>query len=59
MSYFSFQPVYHDSIKKMWYVLSYRRVHMKNPLLPIERVAHVVTVAGFLFHYPYGFLPYI
>ena len=33
-------------------------VHIKEPLLLTERVAHVAA-AGFLSHYPSGPLPYV
>ena len=45
LSYFSFQPILHNWL---WYVLScLLMVHIKDPLLLIERISHVAT-AGFL-----------
>ena len=57
---FFFQPVLHDWCNKgcgMYYPV-YGMVHIKEPLLLIERVAHVVA-AGFLSHYLSGPLPYV
>ena len=34
-------------------------VHIKDPSLPIERVAHVVAAAGFLSRYLNDPLPYV
>ena len=60
LSYFSFQPLLHDWCNKgrgMYYPV-YGMVHIKEPLLQIERVAHVAA-AGFLSHYLSGPLPYV
>ena len=56
--YFSFQPVLHDCCNKgcgMWYPVC-GMVHIKEPLLLIEKVAHVAA-AGFLSRYLNGPLP--
>ena len=53
LSYFSFQPVLH-SVICMWDG-AYKRTFAANP----ERVAHVVTAAGFLSRYVSGPLPYV
>ena len=60
LSYFSFQPVLHDWCNKghgMYYHVC-GMMHIKEPLLLLERVAYVVT-AGFLSRYMGGpsFLP--
>ena len=55
MGYFSFQPVLHDWCNKdcgMCYPVC-GMVHIKEPLLLIERVAYVVA-AGILSHYQNG-----
>ena len=55
LSYFSFQPVLHDWCNKgrgMCYPIC-GMVHIKEPLLLIERVAYVAA-AGFLSHYQNG-----
>ena len=60
LSYFSFQPVLHNWCKKghgMCYPVC-GIVHIKEPLLLIENVAHVVAV-GFLSQYLSGPLPYV
>ena len=60
MSYFSFQPVLHDWYNKgcgMCYPVC-GIVHIKEPLLQSEKVAHVVA-AGFLSRYLSGPLPYV
>ena len=46
LSYFLFQPVLPDWCNK-GHGKSYQMVHIKEPLLLIDRVAHVVA-AGFL-----------
>ena len=60
LCYFSFQTVLHDWCNKghgMCYPVS-GMVHIKEPLLLIERVAYVAT-AGFLSRYLNGPLPYV
>ena len=59
LSYFLFQPVLHDWCNKgcMCYPVS-GMVHIKEPLLLIEKIAHVAA-AGFLSHYLCGPLPYV
>ena len=55
LSYFTFQPVLHDWCNKghgMCYPVC-GMVHIKEPLLLIERVAHVAA-AGFLSHFLNG-----
>ena len=56
----SFQPVLHDWCKKGrgMYDPVCAMVHIKEPLLLIERVAHVAE-AGFLSRYLSGPLPYV
>ena len=59
LSYISFQLVLHDWCTKyrgMCYPV-YGMVHIKEPLLLIERVA-CVAAAGFFSHYLSGTLPY-
>ena len=61
LSYFSFQPVHHNWCNKscgMCYPVC-EMVHIKEPLLLIEKSSHVVAAAGFLSHYLSGPLPYI
>ena len=55
LSYFSFQPVLHDWCNKghgMCYPVC-GMVHIKEPLLLMERVAYVAA-AGFLYRYQNG-----
>ena len=56
LSYFSFHPVFHDWYNKgdgMCYPVS-GMVHIKEPLLLIKIVPHVVAAAGFLSRYLNG-----
>ena len=58
LSYFSFHPVLHDWCNKgcgMCHPVC-GMMHIKEPLLLMERVAHVAA-AGFLSHYLSGSLP--
>ena len=60
MSYFSFQPVFHDWYNKdrgMCYLLC-GMMHIKDTLLLMKRVAQVMAVAGFLSGNLRGRLPY-
>ena len=60
LSYFSFQPVFHDWCNKgrgMCYPVC-GMVHIKEPLLLTEKVAYVAA-AGFLSHYQNDPLPYV
>ena len=60
LSYFLFQPVLHDWCNKghgMYYPVC-GMMHIKEPLLLIERVACVVA-ASFLSRYLSGSLPYV
>ena len=60
LRYFSFQPVLHDWCNKgrgMCYPVC-GMVHIKEPFCYSERVADV-AVAGFLFRYLSGPLPYV
>ena len=60
LSYFSFQPVLHDWCNKgcgMYYPVC-GMMHIKEPLLLIGKIAHVVAV-GFLSSYLSGPLPYV
>ena len=53
LSYFSFQPVLHDSCNKDGGMM-----HIKEPLLLIGVSTHVAA-AGFLSRYLNGLLPYV
>ena len=56
LSYFSFQPVLHDWCNKgsgMCYPV-YGMVHIKEPLLLIDKRVAYVAAAGFLSHYQNG-----
>ena len=62
LSYFSFQPVFHDWCNKgrgMCYPID-GMVHINEPMLLIEKkVAHVVAAAGFFSRSMNGHLPYV
>ena len=58
---FLFQPVLHNWCNKdcgICYPVC-GMVHVKETLLLIDKVAHVVVAAGFLSHYLSGSLPYV
>ena len=59
-SYFSFQPVSTTGVTKAMVCTRLSgMVHIKDPLLLNERVAHVVVAAGLFSFYLNGPLPYV
>ena len=61
LSYFSFQPVLHDWCNKgrgMCYPV-FGMVHIKEPLLLIEKVPYAEAAAGFFSHHLSAPLPYV
>ena len=56
LSYFSFQPLLHDSYNKGRGMCSpvCGMVHIKEPLLLIGKLVAYVVAAGFLSHYQNG-----